>query len=254
MTRDATVLQAALLSGALILTTAACDRENLPAPSPTPAPRPAPPPAGPPSPTGFTLSGQVFDLTPEGRVPAADVPLLVTVKSSNCPGNPCSNWLTRVHASTGADGSYSVSELPPGSATLVSLQRTHRQVCGAFALKLPARLDMQITSNTNPQPSPTLTPLRLTGQVYETTPTGRVAVGGALIWFDWFYETGFYGVQADQDGHYSACGIPANWQLGVGAWQLGFWESYRYQYFAADATLDIEMYREQGGGGVRDPR
>jgi hypothetical protein len=89
-------------------------------------------------------------------------------------------------------------------------------------------------------------PLRLTGQVYETTPAGRVGVGGALVAFDWHSDGTFFELYAGADGRFTACGIPANRPIAVSAWQQGFDGPYEWRQFAADTTLDLELKRLSG--------
>lgn len=239
MTNRAAVC-AVVLSVALVVPMTACDGPSPTMPNVPPA-RPAPPAA-----TEVSLSGQVFDLTPEGRIPAAAVLLGVSVLSGNCPGNPCTTTHTWRTTETGPDGRYSFSSLPAGTAALRSLLGTHRQVCGAFTpLRVSTQLDLEITSKANPQLPLALAPLRITGQVYEATAAGRIGVAGALVYFDWAWETFFFGVEADGDGRYAVCGIPPNWQMGTAAWQDGYDEAYSYRYFNADTTLDFELKRSR---------
>jgi hypothetical protein len=166
------------------------------------------------------------------------------VLSGNCPAVVCTSTLTHRNTETGPDGRYSVSGLPAGSAALFFKSATHRQVCGAFApLVVSSQLDLEITSRANPQPSPAPAPLRLTGQVYETTPAGRVPMAGASVYFDWYWDAFFFDVHAGQDGSYSACGIPSNWPMQFHVWQDGYDEAYGQVSFGTDTTLDIELKR-----------
>jgi hypothetical protein len=211
------------------------------------APSQLPQPPGAPSgsqPT--TLSGQVFEITPDGRVAAANVPLSVTVRSGNCPGIPCSSTFFYRNTVTGPDGRYSFSDLPEGSAVLSSTLRTHQQVCGAFVLlRGPAQLDIEITPRANPQRSPAPTPLSITGQVYEITADGHKGVAGASVGFDWATESTLIGVDADADGRFAFCGIPPGWPLMMGAGQEGYITVYVGRSFITDTTLDIELKRIQ---------
>ena len=93
--------------------------------------------------------------------------------------------------------------------------------------------------------SPTTPALRITGQVYETTPTGRVGIAGALVYTEWqFPDMPFIQVDADNDGRFSLCGIPANSNIAFGAWHLAYEESYKWHQFSTDRTLDIELERK----------
>jgi hypothetical protein len=124
-----------------------------------------------------------------------------------------------------------------------------RQVCGAGTEPGPAaQLDVEITSSANPQLSPAPSPLRITGQIYEMTPAGRVGLGG---WWPGIHHHGpdgpFLAVQSDANGFYTACGIPANWPL-LFYLDKAVYEAIRgadWLQFASDTTLDIEMRRRQ---------
>jgi hypothetical protein len=208
------------------------------------------PPLPAPSATTYTLTGHVFEVLPGSRVPAANIPVLVVVETVSGCDRPCIRQanFTYKNTSSGPDGRYHFPELPPGSAIVTVNSGTYQQVCGAFAaLTATTQLDVEITSRENPQPSPTMPPLKLTGLVYETTPAGRVGVGGALVAFDWHSDGPFFEVNADADGRFTACGIPANRPIAVSAWQQGFDGPYAWHQFAADTTLDLELKRLTGG-------
>jgi hypothetical protein len=124
-----------------------------------------------------------------------------------------------------------------------------RLVCGAATEPGPAaQLDVEITSNANPQRSAAPAPLRITGQVFEMTPVGRVGLGGWWIGIDHHIpDLGLLGVQADEDGYYMACGIPAHWPI---FFDIGntLYEAVRgagWHQFSSDTTVDIEMRRVQ---------
>lgn len=224
-----------------LIPVAACDASRqLPGTSPSP----------PPAAITYTLSGHVFEVLPGHRVPAADISLTAVVETESGCDRPCIRRVDITYRSTssGPDGRYHFPELPRGSAIVVAYSNTYQQVCGAFAtLTATTQLDVEVTSRDNPQPSPTMPPLRLTGVVYETTPAGRVGVGGALVAFDWHNDGPFFQVYADADGRFSACGIPANRPLLVEAWQQGFDGPSAWRQFAADTTLDFELTRLSGG-------
>src|SRR5262245_23374458 len=186
-----------------------------------PGPSSSPPLNQPPGIT-YTLTGHVFEVLPGSRVPAANISLLVVVETVSGCDRPCirTTHFTYENTTSGPDGRYHFPRLPDGSAIVVAYSSTHLQVCGAFvALTATTQLDVEITSRENPQPSPTMPPLRLTGLVYETTTSGRVGVGGALVAFDWQNDGPFFQVYAGADGRFSACGIPPNRPLAVSAWQ-----------------------------------
>lgn len=196
----------------------------------------------------MTLSGQVFDVISEGRVAASDVPLIAVVRTVSGCAPPCTSMTRYTYENTtsGPDGRYHFANLPGGSVVVLANSATHRQVCGAFAeLSATTRLDVEITSKANPQPSPTLPPLRVTGQMYETTPSGRVGVAGAVLYIEWANDAPFLYVYADAEGRYTACGIPANrriafWPL---VWHQGYDDPYDWHEFSGDTTFDIELHR-----------
>jgi hypothetical protein len=227
----------------LMLPTAACNSDSR---SPTPGVTTPSPLSQPPVP--LTLSGQVFEITPGGRVPAADFPLLVVVVTTSGCAPPCvstRNW-TRENTRTGPDGRYNFRQLPPGSAAVLASSATHDQVCGAgVELGVETQLDVEITSRANPQPSPTMPPLRVAGQVYEMTPAGRVAVSGASIGMDHHGpDSPFFTVFSDAEGRYTACGIPANWPMAFWTGKPGYVDSYVWHRFIADSAVDIELKRQ----------
>jgi hypothetical protein len=167
------------------------------------------------------------------------------VITGNCPAPVCTSHFIYDGTTTGPDGRYSFPDLPAGLVVVRGQSATHRQLCGALAeLDQTTRLDLEITSRANPQPSPMMPPLKVSGQVFETTPAGRVGVGGAQVVFEWYYEVTVLDIYADADGHYEACGIPANRPIAVGAWQEGFEGPYARHQFSADTTLDLELKRD----------
>jgi hypothetical protein len=196
-----------------------------------------------------SLSGQVFELIPGSRVPAANIPVLAVVLTTAGCAAPCTSTTraTYVDTATGPDGRYSFAQLPAGSAVVLAGSPTYQQVCGAGAeLSAATQLDVEITSRSNPQPSPTMPPLRVTGQVYEMTPAGRVGVSGASIGMDHHLpDAPFLTVFTDADGRYRACGIPANWPIGfdVGKSMYEVADRTYWRHFNADTTLDIEVRR-----------
>ena len=158
-----------------------------------------------PSPSTTSLSGQVVDVTPAGRFPLADVMVSAVVLPPG--GALYQNFST----TTGADGRYSFPQLPLGSAVVHAHSAGRRQVCGALPpLTATTQLDLEVTSSANPERSSNPAPLRVTGQIYEMTPAGRVGLGGAVIYVYLANDGYFLTVVADAEGYYLACGIPAN--------------------------------------------
>jgi hypothetical protein len=242
----------------LVVAAAGCDARQIPgSPSQTPPPPPPPAPAPP------RILGQVFEITAAGRVPAANISLVMTVITGNCPARICSSRVHRFDGITsGADGRYEFSSLPPDStrAFVSALTAGYYQTCGAAAILLPSvdtRLDLEITSSSNPRSSPSPTPLLLIGQVFEMTPSGRVGIGHALVGLEYpFSDMPFFQVEADSDGRYVLCGVPASQQVAVWAWADGYDDDYySWRTFTTSTTHDIELIRHLGqftGGGVEE--
>jgi hypothetical protein len=199
-------------------------------------------PSSPSPPASFSVSGRVLEVVSGTHVPAADFPVFVRVLSRNCTAPVCTNLQS---TRTGSDGHYSFSELPEGRVVVLANTAAHAQVCGATSvLGATTQLDVEITSRTNRQASLTMPPLRVSGQVFRMTPAGRVGVSrdamGLELSLDASAQTNaqaFLEVDADANGNYLACGLPANWPI---LFISGF-EDYRaWHQFGADGTLDIE--------------
>ena len=201
-------------------------------------------PDDPPSPPAvFSVSGRVLEVISGAHVPAADFPVFVRVLSRNCPAPVCTSPQgTR----TGPDGRYSFGELPAGRVVVSANTMTHTQLCGATSiLSATTQLDLEITSRTNRQPSLTMPPLRVSGQLFQMTSNGRVGVSRGeimvLLSLDMSSQTTsrafFLEVDADANGHYLACGLPANWPI---LFLSGFEDYEKWHQFSADAILDIE--------------
>jgi hypothetical protein len=202
------------------------------------------PPAESPS---RTLSGQVFEVLPGGRIPAAGISLtaVIVVESSCSP--PCTNKRTWVHEGTtsGPDGRYRFL-LPVGPAIVLASSPSHQQICGAATnLRGSTELDVEITSKSNPQASPTMPPLTITGQIYETTPNGRVGLDGASVYTEWMApDSGFMTFNADKNGRYTACGIPPHTQIAFWVFKTGYNDPYVWHEFNENGSVDIELTRK----------
>ena len=206
------------------------------------------PPAPSPSTTSTTsLSGQVFEVTPAGRFALADIGVTVVVMPA------AGGVYTHMTTTAAPDGRYAFVQLPPGSAVVYAHSPGRLQICGALpALTASTLQDLEVTSTANPQRSPDPPPLRVTGQIYEMTQTGRVGLGGAVIHVYFAPDGYFYTAVADADGYYQACGIPANRPVAFEVARdlsAGYGGEYEIPYlwysFGADATRDIELKRRQ---------
>ena len=223
-----------------MLSSAACGSTKLAAPDDPPPPPPPPPP---PLQRFFSLSGHVYEVTSGGHVPTADFPVRARVLARNCTAPACTDWQ---NTRTAPDGRYDFGELPEGRVVVTANTASHAQVCGTTAvLDQPTQLDVEITSRTSRQPSLTTPPLRVSGQVFRMTPTGRVGLSHAEMALELSLDASaptipsafFLEVDADANGNYLACGLPANWPI---QFTSGF-EDYRaWHQFSADTTLDIQ--------------
>jgi hypothetical protein len=193
------------------------------------------------------LSGQVFEVLASGRAPAANIPLLAVVVTSEACASPCRSTtrFTYWNTTSGSDGRYALTNLPPGAAVILEGSTLYQQTCGAGTeLSADTRLDVEITSHANPQRSPTMTPLRVSGQVYEMTASGRIGIAGASIGLEHHApDAPFLDVVTDADGRYTICGIPRSWPIAFWVGKSGYSDSYTWRSFGADGTLDIELQR-----------
>jgi hypothetical protein len=189
------------------------------------------------------VSGHVFEVISGAHVPAPDFPVLVRVLSRNCTAPVCTAAQT---TRTGPDGRYSFGDLPEGRVVVTANTASHAQVCGATSvLRATTPLDVEITSRTSRQLSLTAPPLRVSGQLFQMTPAGRVGVSRGEIALTLSLDaqaqttsTAFFlEVDADVNGNYLACGLPADWPI---RFTSGFADYQAWHQFSADATLDIE--------------
>jgi hypothetical protein len=189
------------------------------------------------------VSGHVFEVLAGTHVPAADFPVRVRVLSPGCTAPVCVDALT---TRTGPDGRYTFSDLPAGRVVVTANTAAHAQVCGVTSvLPVTAPLDVEITARTNRQPSVTMPALRVSGQLFRMTPAGRMGVShgeiALALSLDGTAQTPlaafFLEVDADANGDYVACGLPATWLI---RFVSGFEDYEAWHRFTTDATLDIE--------------
>jgi hypothetical protein len=204
-------------------------------------------PSSPSPPASFSVSGHVFEVISGAHVPAADFPVFVRVLSRNCTAPVCTASFSAAQSTrTGADGRYSFGDLPEGRVVVSANTAGHAQVCGATSvLSATTQLDVEITSRTSRQPSLTMPPLRVSGQLFQITPAGRLGVSRGEILLELSLDASaqttstavFLEVDADANGNYLACGLPANWPI---RFISGFEDYQAWHQFSADGTLDIE--------------
>jgi hypothetical protein len=224
----------------VILSIASCRSGSSPGSMPPSSPSPPGAPTPPPS---FSVSGHVFAVMSGVHVPAADFPVFVRVLSRNCTAPVCT---AAQSTRTGPDGSYSFGELPEGRVVVAANTATHAQVCGATSvLRATTQLDVEITSRAGRQPSLTMPPLRVSGQLFRITPAGREGVSRGEIALELSLDASaqttprafFLEVDADANGNYLACGLPADWPI---RFISGFEDYQAWHQFSADGTLDVE--------------
>jgi hypothetical protein len=200
-------------------------------------------PASPTPTASLSISGRVLEVFPGVQVTVADFPVSVRVIPSGCDRLGCTVAIT---TRTASDGRYSVGDLPAGRVIVIASTASHAQLCGVTSLfSANTQLDVEITSRTNRQPSMTRPPVRVSGQIFRNTPAGRVGVSNGEIALDLSMSATtqtistapFLEVDADANGNYLACGLPANWPL---KFISGFEDYQAWHQFGADATLDIE--------------
>lgn len=222
-----------------VVSMAACGSSKSPGPT-----QPSPP--TPPPPASFSLSGRVLEVVSGAHVPTADFPVRVRVLARGCTAAVCADAQT---TRTGPDGRYSFDGLPAGRVVVTANTVDQAQVCGVTAvLSAATQLDVEISPRNSRQPSLTNPPLRVRGQLFRTTPDGRVGVSRGEIALDLSLEAStqttttafFLEVDADVSGHYFACGLPADWPI---RFVSGFEDYQMWHRLAADATLDIELRR-----------
>jgi hypothetical protein len=201
-------------------------------------------PTSPSPPASFSVSGRVVEVIAGAHVPAADFPVFIRVLSRTCTAPVCT---AAQSTRTGADGRYSLGELPQGRVVVTANTATHAQVCGATSvLGATTQLDVEITARTSRQPSLLMPPLRVSGLLFQMTPAGRVGIRGEIaleLSLDASAQTTsaafFLEVDADANGNYLACGLPANWPIRF----ISGFEDQAWHQFSADGTLDIERKR-----------
>lgn len=211
-----------------------------------PTPPPGPGTSGPPSvPAGtVTLSGRVFEIGPGSRTPAANRSLWAAVGPPPLVSGAISTFFT----TTDSSGRYTITQLPAGHIAVVHAGSTdYPQLCAA-GLQLragAAELDVEITSSANPQPSPTMPHLIISGQIYEMTSAGRVGIAGAYFGVDWNVDSPLFGgLFTDADGRYSLCGIPRGWLIEFLAGKPGRYTDVAiWRGFDANTTFDVELKR-----------
>jgi len=190
----------------------------------------------------FSVSGLVREVISGTHVPAPGFPVFVRVLATDCTAPVCE---AAVAISTGPDGRYSLAGLPAGRVVVTASTATHTQVCGATSiLATTTQLDVEITSRANRQPSLALPPLRVSGLLFRTTPAGRVGINLGEIGLDLSRSASsqtssafFLEVDADANGNYLACGLPANWPI---LFISGFEDYHAWHQFNSDTVLDIE--------------
>ena len=137
------------------------------------------------------------------------LPGVCRVLAPNCTAPVCT---AAQSTRTGAEGHYSFDELPEGRVVVTANTATHAQICGTTSvLRATTELDVEITSRISRlQPSLTMPPLRVRGQLFQLTPAGREGVSRGEIALDLSLDASaqttstafFLEVDADVNGNY----------------------------------------------------
>jgi hypothetical protein len=194
------------LAFGLIVCAAACDERRPAGPSPVPSSDPSSLQA-PALPSLFTLSGVVYESTPEGLRPLADAPLEVSVEYPPMPTSTTSD----------SQGRYRISGLTRANLKVVIQKEGYSQPCrAAVTLTSDSVLDIYVVSDarvvqTGPPASMPITQPVLIGFVFERTVSGVKPVARARVAVD--FSGGFGGWEpsattlTDAAGRYLLCGV-----------------------------------------------
>lgn len=153
-----------------------------------------PVPAG----SGFTLSGGIFEVAPDGsRRPLSARNVLVDVQGKG------SEWLP-----VDAHNRYHLANVPSGRFVRITsvgtFGPTRRRLCGTnTTMHGDTQLDAALYLAGAPLPKPTLT-----GQIFATIDGARVPLSGADVYFRSTALSPDVYDYTDANGQYTLCGIP----------------------------------------------
>jgi hypothetical protein len=203
------IKQILVVVGALSILVAACaDTTN---PSPT-APTPAPAPGAPP-PT-YALTGVISGVTPGGTAPLVDVEV----------------WVGRHHATTDANGYYSLAGVTNSDRIYVT-KSGYKQVRQDLAFGGDARLDLQLDL---------LDVYAFSGVVSEETATGLVPIEGALV-----TVSSDISMMTDENGFFDIGGLSEsdNYDYSVSVTKDAYRPYTKTLTVDEDTRLDIRLAR-----------
>ena len=226
------------------LLAAACS-DDMAGPSTTPPVTPTRTATPTPTPS-FTLSGTVYEHTPTGARPLADVPLDISVEYQS--------WPPKLR--TDADGRYSY----PGATGALKVKADlegYSQPCRAGAvIDRDTMLDVHVVSNavlsaSGIPPSMPVVDARITGRVMERTPDGRVVwIPGASVIGDFTGGNGWAPsatTVSDASGMFILCGVSNASGLGLVLYvsKPGYESAEQgVDYTLARTNYDVELLRK----------
>lgn len=236
-----------LLAFGLIACAAACDERRPAGPSPVPSLDPPSLPSlpAPAPPSLFTLSGVVYESTPEGLRPLADAPLDVSAEYQS--HNP--------RTISDSQGRYRISGLSGENLKVVIEKGGYSQPCrAAVALAGDSVLDLYVVSDarvrqTGLPASMPITPPVLIGFVFERTVSGVKPVVGARVTVDFSGGLGWAPsatTLTDAAGRYLLCGVAnAGFGVDVVAAKVGYPLVIIPVSTPVTSHLDIELVPER---------
>ena len=201
----------------------------------------APCPHCPPFPTGgpSSLSGRVIDITES--------------VAQSMQGRRVSAWVQMPNAGYAvmstpidANGRYTFPSLPANA--LVSLYAGGNgfdQPCATMiqVTGTAASLDVEVVAKWKPNFVSAPQPKALTGVVYLVTPTERVPLKNATVFFESFFETVVATTTTDDQGRYSLCRLPDMFSA-ISAWKHGYRFKQHWMWFTDVNTMDLEVWQD----------
>jgi len=191
-------------------------------------------------PASHLVSGTVLERVDGGvRGVANQFLTLITVETRGLP--PGMVKRTKAQSlSTDASGRYSAHV--PTSIVFVSAAWGKRQPCVASApVSQDTTLDVEVFAGSSSPPSGASP--RITGFVYETTPSGRRPLKGAALWLDLASDAYVAATETDDLGQFYFCHVSADVRLDV---SVEGYQPYQHSAFlsgATDSHIEFEFRR-----------
>jgi Carboxypeptidase regulatory-like domain len=199
----------------------------------------------------YTLSGTVFESTATGAQPVAGAQLRVSIEDSPAPGH--FRYYAFGAVTADAQGRYEVTPLPAGLVWLDAAwspavrgieQDSYVQPCAAAVrVQRDTTFDVELLRAGAGQSPRMIRPFTISGNVFETTPDGRLPVAGVRIFAEKVIDFVATGAVSDAQGRYLLCGLPADaWSVVAVADGYQLWSS-AYTPLVSDRQVDIELLR-----------